>query len=269
MTRRPVLLVILLAIPLAGGCHYGGAAERFGKIYYLDGAGNLGFGAVGVPKGLKEAGYKGDVEIYVWTLSFNPLIDQLNIPGAKLRAAGLADRIKDYHRRYPKNSIDIISLSAGTGVATWAIEALDDGTKVDNLVLLGSSLSHDYDMTAALKHMTGKIYVYHSPHDKVLESVKLVGTIDGKRGVASIGLVGLTPPHGLENRVVNIGWDPSWVRLGWAGAHGDCANYRFVHYEIARQLRRPRERPVAPPPQIAAKHSAAAAGHASAAVSHN
>ncbi len=218
------------------GCQKRGAAEKFGKTFYLDGAGNWGFGSADVPQGLQQAGYCGDVELYVWTMSLNPLVDQLNIPGAKLRAVVLARKIEEYHNKFPDNRINIIALSAGTGVATWAIENLRHGTKINNLVLLGSSLSHDYDMRKALKNMQGDIYAYHSPHDSVLETVKIVGTIDGKRGTDSIGLVGLEAPRGMEDRVNNIAWNRSWLRLGWAGSHTDCTNRKFVRYEIAKHI---------------------------------
>ncbi len=231
-----MLLAVALCLLLGSGCEKRGKAERFGKTFYLDGAGNWGFGASEVPQGLKQAGYNGDVELYVWTMSLNPLIDQLNIAGAKLRASLLARKIEEYHRKFPNNKINIIALSAGTGVATWAIEDLGSDTKINNLILLGSSLSHDYDMRKALKNMTGKIYTYYSPHDSVLETVKIVGTIDGKRGTESIGLVGLKPPRGQRDRIVNIGWDKSWIRLGWAGAHTDCTNQKFVRAELSKNI---------------------------------
>ena len=166
MIRKLVLtLVFFLCVSAIGGCEKRGAAEKFGKTFYLDGAGNWGFGASEVPQGLQQAGYAGDVELYVWTTSLNPLVDQLNIGAAKIRANMLARKIEEYHARYPKNTINVIALSAGTGVATWAIEDLRGGAKVRNLILLGSSLSHDYNMRKALRNMTGKIYVYYSPHD--------------------------------------------------------------------------------------------------------
>lgn len=214
----------------------GGAAERLGKIYYLDGAGNWGFGTSEVPQGLKQAGFKGDVEIFVWTTSLFPLIDQLNIPAARLRALELSSRIKECRRRNPDVEIHVIALSAGTGVATWAIESLPSDVKIDNFVMLGSSLSHDYDMTDAAKRISGKFLVYYSPHDTVLDAVEVVGTIDGKRGTKSVGQVGLKPRKTYADQVVNVPWSRKWLKLGWAGGHTDCTNERFVRQEIARHL---------------------------------
>lgn len=219
-----------------GGMERRPAAESFGKTFYLDGAGNWGFGVHDVPAGLKDAGYRGDVEIYVWTTSLLPMVDQLNLAGAKLRAAALSDRIEEYRRKQPDQPINLIALSAGTGVLIWAIEGLDDQTKVDNVVLLGSSLSADYDVREALGHMTGKIYAYYSPHDEVLEAVRVIGTIDGKRGVESVGQVGLRAPAGLANRVENVGWDRRYMRFGWTGAHTDCTNRRFVEQVVSRHV---------------------------------
>jgi hypothetical protein len=189
-----------------------------------------------VPDGLRQAGYRGDVEIYIWTMSFNPLIDQLNILGAKARASALANRIKNYARRYPGRKINVIALSAGTGVAVWAVEHLDRTSHINNLILLGSSLSNDYDMRRALRNIDGKVYAYHSPHDAILEAVRIVGTIDGKRGVDSVGQVGLRPPGGDRSKIVNIPWSQKWLSLGWAGYHTDCTSRKFVRYELARHI---------------------------------
>jgi len=239
--RRTAAILLLTAavamLVLASGCATSHSrAEQFGKTFYLDGAGNWGFGASEVPEGLMAAGYAGDVEIYIWTTSFMPLVDQLNFGAAKIRALALADKIKRYRRAHPDTEINIIALSAGTGVATWAIESLAEGVRIHNLILLGSSLSHDYDMSKALQHMTGKVYVYYSPNDTVLQTVKLVGTIDGKRGVDSAGAVGLKAPPGYEHRVVNVAWSREWLRYGWTGAHTDCTSVQFVRHEIARHV---------------------------------
>lgn len=238
---RILALFLCLALASLTGCGVargGGNArfEPFGKTYYLDGAGNLGFGIAEVPKGLREAGYQGDVEPVLWTTSFNPLIDQLNILGVAKGAGGsLARKIERYQERYPDAKVNIIALSAGTGVAVWACERMSAGSSIDNLILLGSSLSHDYDMSLAMKHIRGNVYVYHSTKDSVLGAVEVVGTIDRKTGVKSAGQIGLRPPGG-SSRIINTPWSSRWRSLGWNGGHTDCTNSRFVKGEIARHL---------------------------------
>ncbi len=235
--RHAILVILILSSSVfLAGCETGRPAEGLGKTYYLDGAGNWGFGTYDVPSGLKEAGYSGDVEIYVWTTSMIPIVDQLNIGAAKLRAAALTDRIEQYHRRFPENRINLIALSAGTGVTIWAVEGLDAAVKVHNVILLGSSLSSDYDVGRALRNMTGRIYAYHSPHDEVLAAVSIVGTIDGKRGVSSVGQVGLTASARYGDRVVNIPWERRYMMYGWTGAHTDCVRRDFIREVVASHV---------------------------------
>lgn len=211
----------------------------FGKTYYIDGAGNWGFGITTVGKGLKEAGYLGSVEAYIWTTSFNPAIDQVNRPAAHLRAAVLSDKIRKYLQTYPDNDVNIIALSAGTGVAVWAIEALPAGMRINNLVLLGSSLSSTYNMSKAFQHIKGRVYVYYSPTDPILSGpVRLLGTIDGSYD-DSAGLVGLRGV-GLAGaavlRIVNIPWRDEYAEYGWAGGHTDSTSEPFIRQFVAPNL---------------------------------
>jgi pimeloyl-ACP methyl ester carboxylesterase len=216
---------------LAAGCN--NPKEEFGKTYYLDGAGNWGFGVTDVPAGLQAAGYPGDIEVYVWTTSFSPAIDQVNIIPNKLRAAGLTGKIKDYLTRFPSNRVNLIALSAGTGIAVWAVEGLPDGMSVENLILLGSSLSYNYDMREALRHIRGKVYVFHSGHDEVLTTaVRALGTVD-RTNEDSAGLVGLRPPGGGSGKIVNVGWSARYTQYGWTGAHTDATSQAFVQAVVA------------------------------------
>ena len=207
-----------------------------GITYYLDGAGNWGFGVADVPAGLTSAGYKGRVEPILWTSSFNPAIDQVNPINHALQSSALAGRIEDYKRRYPNKNVNVISLSAGTGIAVWAAEKVRPPAKINNVILLGSSLSYDYDMSRALANMTGKIYVYYSKFDGVLEGpVKAIGTVDHKVGVDAVGLVGSRSPRG-KDRIVNIGWSTRYQKYGWSGAHTDCTSKAFVAGVLARHI---------------------------------
>jgi pimeloyl-ACP methyl ester carboxylesterase len=213
------------------------ARDKFGKTWYLDGAGNWGFGIADIAAGLESAGYKGTIDTFIWTTSFNPALDQVNRPGAALRALGLADTISEYLDRFPDNDVNLIALSAGTGVAMWAIENLRDGHQINNLVLLGSSLSYDYDIRKAAKSIKGRIYVYHSRYDSILSGpVRTLGTIDGKLNHNAAGLVGLKPPYGPADKVVNVGWTRRFMTYGWTGAHTDSTNRRFVQAVVSMHI---------------------------------
>src|SRR5690606_20840316 len=71
-TRSRTLGAFLL-IGLLSGC--ANPNEKFGRTWYIDGAGNWGFGAVGVPAGLEDRGYRGAVTNHRWSLTFNPALD--------------------------------------------------------------------------------------------------------------------------------------------------------------------------------------------------
>jgi hypothetical protein len=239
---RPLALAVIAMLWLgAAGCGGGGGmfdapGDDHGKTYYLDGAGNWGFGIADVPAGLRNANYKGNVEAYIWTSSFNPAVDQVNIPMNKMRAMILTEKIKGYLRRWPHNDVNLIALSAGTGIAVWAVEGLEPPYQVNNLVLLGSSLSENYDMSKALRNIKGKVYVYYSPHDEVLGGmVRAIGTVD-RGGTESAGLGGLHPPGGGRGKIVNIGWRPEYEQYGWTGSHTDATSEPFVRRYISRHI---------------------------------
>jgi len=248
MNRYKVLLAVAVLLA-AGGCQSQRRSrsrrESFGKVYYLDGAGNLGFGQDTVPRAMRAAGFPGHIENIIWTSFTGPLGDQLIRINARVKAKELTKKIIRYRKRYPNTPVYLIGLSAGTGVAAWAVESLPDNIKVDKMVLLGSSLSSKYDMTKCLRHVRGKVYVFYSPRDGVLNGfVPMTGTIDGQYLVKPAGLVGLRlPPQGAEDtltlyrgKITNIPWRRAFQRYGYAGGHTDGTSYRFVKFVIAQQM---------------------------------
>jgi hypothetical protein len=133
--------------------------------------------------------------------------------------------------------VNIIALSAGTGVAVWACEHLGESARIQSLVLLGSSLASTRDMTPTLAHIDGGIWVYYSPHDMILLGpMRTLGTIDGRIGVEPVGLVGLRPRSGDDPRINNIRWSPQHARYGWSGSHIDGTTESFVRSVLARHV---------------------------------
>ena len=232
------LVLVVCTLSPAVGCGVSHAVlEPYGKTFYLDGAGGWRFGRRDVPEGLRRAGYRGDCEVFDWSTTRNPLLDHMDPLGVnRLWARSLAHRIKAYHQKYPDNPINLIALSAGTGVAIWALERLDGEYQVNNVVLVGSSLSHKYDLDQALSSVAGKVYVYHSPRDAILPWAWVLGTVDGRLGAQVAGQVGMRLKKSYGGKVVNIKWEKKWERLGWKGGHTDCVRRPFVQYEIANRL---------------------------------
>jgi pimeloyl-ACP methyl ester carboxylesterase len=226
-----------LLFPLVGCGPQFSDKAKFGITFYCPGAGNFDFGDAGIRQGLQEAGYPGEVAAYLWTISFNPAIDQTLRFNAKLRGQQLARIIEHYVDHYHGQPVNVIGLSAGTGVAIWALEDLKPGHNVDNVVLLGSSLWHRYDVSKALRHVNGKIYCYYSPDDPVLAGpMKVFGTIDGVfGGEEGAGAVGLHPPRDAD-RVVNIRWRPAFGQYGYHGGHTDATSSQFVRAYISAHI---------------------------------
>ena len=118
----------------------------------------------------------------------------------------------------------------------WAIENVKPPHKINNYIMVGSSLSSRYNARKALKNMKGSIIVYYSSRDPVLQGpVRALGTIDGTFD-DSAGLVGLRGTGSEGGRIKNIAWNPKFVRLGWTGGHADCVNRRFVKGELKRWI---------------------------------
>ncbi|MHC5109785.1 MAG: hypothetical protein ACYTHJ_07905 [Planctomycetota bacterium] len=205
-------------------------------IIFVDGAGNLGHGGQNLEKALAGTADSTRVEQFTWTTSFNPLIDQLNVGAAKRRSMELATRIRRFREESPDGQVNVVSFSAGTGVAVWACEQLDEYSSVDKLILLGSSLSYDYDMSRAARNVNREIVVYHSSRDAILQAVRWIGTIDGRRGVNAAGLVGVSVPNELAGKIVNVSWSPEMVDLGWRGGHDDSTSLGMARGQIAPRL---------------------------------
>ncbi len=232
--KRPWAMLILPVLVLAGGC--ADPREKFGRTWYIDGAGNWGFGVLDIPLGLEDAGYQGLVSNFHWSLTMNPALDQTLRFIAKGAGASLGNDITQYLKQHPDADANIIALSAGTGVGMWALENIKPPHKANNYIMLGSSLSSSYDCRKALANLKGKIYVYCTGSDPVLQGpVRALGTIDGTFE-DSAGLVGLHGPGKASGRIVNISRTAQHANLGWTGGHADCTNRQFVRAELSKWI---------------------------------
>lgn len=248
------------------------------RTFYLDGAGNYGFGKESVPLGLADGGYEGHVEHYIWTTYLGAIVDQVSVNHNRREGHKLAARIRQFLDMRPNGEVNLIGLSAGTGIIVFALESLDPKYRVQNVVMLSSSLSADYDLTVALRRVNGGIYFFWSPDDPILaEVVPLVGTVDrSSRSNSPAGIWGARMPFGASQatrdlyarKVHNIRWYPEPLigplKLRHAGSISrshirDLVAPILVHR--SRAATRAEQRSAAPAPK---NRPASPAAHASA-----
>jgi pimeloyl-ACP methyl ester carboxylesterase len=192
-------------------------------------------------RGLKEGGWDGPTKIYDWTEN-DPGIDALHARKRNDREAQIvADMIEQKLKEDPKLKITLTSHSGGTGIAVWALEKLPANLHVQTLVLLASALSPDYDLSAALRHVSGNAFVYYSENDTLVlgAGTQLFGTIDGKKTMAA-GLIGFkTPPDSDKaqyEKIVQRPWIKEWMAFKNAGSHIGCMSLPFVKQVLAPTL---------------------------------
>lgn len=224
------------------GCQQ--SSNGHGIIYGCDGS---GAGVVvrwgpSARKGMTDAGFRGVMEAYRWQTGAGFAVDHLSSPEYKRSVAkGLAQRVTDHRTRYPDDPIYLAGLSAGCAVVIYALEELPRDVSVDQVILLSSSVSADYDLTAALDRVRGRLYAFTSDRDVVLSDLaSRVGTADGKHAGTDIsGIKGFhargagRSETAYGGKVRNIAWRPEFARYGHAGGHTDVVASAFVARYVA------------------------------------
>ncbi len=222
------------------------ARMQRGYIYYLDGAGGgkpLRNWAGGVRKGFLDAGYPGAGEMFSWETGLGVTADQVaSVEYKREKAAELARRILDFQRQQPQAPVTLVGLSAGTAIAVFALEQLPPDAGVETVILLSGSLSADHDLTSALRHVRGRMFVFTSQRDAVLQYLMpMAGSAD--RQDTSHGAIGVdgvrVPPQAssetrqLYRKIVTVPWKEEFARLGNAGGHTDTVKAPFVQAIVA------------------------------------
>lgn len=208
-------------------------------IYYCDGAGGgdkVGYGN-GVIEAAEDVGWKGQFVIFPWNTGKGLVQDQVApVAYKREQAEKLAKLIKaDLDQG---KIVSVVGFSAGAAPAVYAVEQLPDGYRVNNVVLLSSSLSQEYDLNDALRKIKKRMIVTTSEKDKVLlDMVPLVKTADcvsTKKGACS-GAYGFRRPANadtetilLYDKIINIPWIPIFADYGNDGSHFGAVNRQFV-----------------------------------------
>lgn len=177
-----------------------------------------------VTRGLREGGFDAVTDIYDWTENDPGMNALLDYQRNQKQASLIADKLIQRAAAEPTSKLFVLCHSGGTGLAVWALEKLPAEVKIDTLVMMSPALSPGYDLSKALRRVSGRVYVFSSLADIVVLSTgtKLFGTIDGVKTEAA-GRVGFRQPEGADaeqyKKLVAMPFDPKWIELGNQGDH--------------------------------------------------
>ena len=177
------------------------------------------------------------VQVYDWTAPLGPLFNQCAYERNREAAAVLARYIADYRREHPDGRVFLIGHSGGTAIAAWAAEALPDGERVDGIIMLASSLSPGYDLTAALVRSRMGIVSFYSDHDSALlgAGTTLFGTMDRRNGESAgkVGFNGDSASYSTAAKLFQVRWTPEMAKTGYTGCHFSCCAGEFIAAYVA------------------------------------
>lgn len=200
-----------------------------------------------VTQGMLAGGIDARVEIYDWTGTDRGLVALGNVTRHREQSKIVADKITRVARgedgaAAPKRII-VTSHSAGTGIAVWALEQLPDDVMIDDLVLIASALSPQYDLSRALKHVRHKAWAFNSELDMLVlgTGCKMFGTVDRVNTDAG-GRVGFALPSepavaGQYEKFEQVPYDNDWMRFRNNGEHIGAMSRSFARNVIARVLK--------------------------------
>jgi pimeloyl-ACP methyl ester carboxylesterase len=195
-------------------------------IFVADGAGNYQLASKMLRAAVADLGAPVHVETFVWSHGYKKILpDQTDCQHARTKGQRLAGLVLAYRLEHPGARIFLVGHSAGSMVILSAAEHLPVNT-VDSIVLLGPSVSCEYDIRPALRCARGGLEVHYSGRDWLYLGLctGLVGCADGKRcgasGRCGFSLVVETPEDAnLFERLHQHPWQPDDRLLGNAGGH--------------------------------------------------
>lgn len=239
--RQPAIsaaagLLLLASIPLVG-CQ--SSYNGNGIMYGCDGsgAGVIVRWGPSARQGMVNGGFKGVMEAYRWQTGGGFAVDHMSSVEYKRNVArGLAEKVIKHRRTYPSDPVYLAGLSAGCAVVLYALEELPPDISVDQVILLSSSVSADFDLAPALSRVRGRIYAFTSSRDAVLGDLAArFGTADGKHvGTEISGLKGFRSLGGAYgDKVQNIAWRPEFSQFGHHGGHTDVVATPFIARFVA------------------------------------
>jgi hypothetical protein len=247
-----ICLSIMLATAAAGCAHENRAVAKSttrpttqptALHIHLPGIGGYRSVDRGMLRGLREGGYDERIRVHDWPGADAGLAALLATQRHKDESKLLAQMIREELEINPETHITVSAHSAGAGIIAWALEQLPADKKIDTLLLIAPALSPTYDLSRAMSHVRGKVYVIYSPYDSAVLGMgtKMFGTVDGVK-VEAAGKVGFKQPPKADKqqyeKLVQIAYRSEWVKLGNIGDHIGGLSRPFAKTVLAPLLER-------------------------------
>jgi pimeloyl-ACP methyl ester carboxylesterase len=195
-------------------------------VFVADGAGNYQMASKMLRTAVEETGAPIQVETFVWSHGYKKVLpDQLDFSHAQAQGELLAEVVVAYRQQHPRARIHLVGHSAGSMVVLSAAEHLPPGS-LCSIVLLGPSVSSEYDIRPALRCARCGLEVHYSSRDWLYLGfcTSLVGCADrrycGASGRRGFSLRVESPEDaGLLEHLHQHPWQASDRELGHNGGH--------------------------------------------------
>lgn len=226
----------VIAAMIGVGCSSGARGTAPGLILFVPGVAGDGNWYRHITPAVRNAGDNRTIEVVRWGapgpaffMNFN------NVSIHESAERKLADRIVAFRADHPDVRIDILTHSAGGGVALGALAKLPGGTRVHQLVLLHPSVSPQYPLSASLRACES-ITLFHSERDTTFLSwrTSTFGTYDNVKtkaaGNTGFDLSDLS--HDERNRVRMVAYADADRALNNDGDHFGALSRDYLDQRV-------------------------------------
>jgi len=232
-------------LPDAGGSP--ASSGPGGLVLVADGVGGFDLCATALRYVAAAEGLPHTVEVFSW--SHGPgrwYADLTRSAHRDLKAAELAERVREFRNRSPLAPVFLVAKSGGSGVVVKALERLDEAV-VERSILLAPALAPDYDLSRALQAVRSDLVVFWSPLDLIVlgAGTWIFGTADRVR-TASAGLLGFRTPNLADaaqthpyRRLRQVRWSLPMASTGYLGGHLGPDSPIFLRKYVVPLLREP------------------------------
>jgi hypothetical protein len=241
-------VLCLCVLSLVAGCHNASAPtahqEAPALLYMFPGVSGGPWYLGGAVHGLRQAGVTHAIRFDRWE---TPIIDWFghltDIEANRDRAQRVAAQIAEYQRENANARIDLVGYSAGGGIVILVLESLPPDVHVHNAVLAQAAISREYNLTAALERVQGKLVNLYSSGDWFILGwgTETFGTVDRHYGV-SAGKDGFIPERAvpdpeLRSKLVQVPWTPdTFWETGHVGGHAGILGHAWNRERIGPWL---------------------------------